>query len=552
MSYILEYLNEIEKGKINAPKTIITAYKKLIPIIDGKSDEWTYSEKRGKKPIAFMERFCKHSKSPFSGKPFKLMLFQKAKYEAVYGLISRADGTRKYKINFDMRGRKNGKTTEKAGVGIYSMVGDTESGAEIYSLATMREQAKRTWDEARNMVMQSDTLQAFLKNRTFDIYCKETFSTFKALGKNTNNFDGLNCSVAILDEIHAIKDRNTYDVIKQSQSARRQPLLYMITTAGTERGGLFDDMYDYATQVLNGVIEDERFFPLLYMLDSPELWTDEPSWEQANPALDVIKNRQELREKVESAKQYAPNKPDVMTKDFNIIGVTRKGWLPYEVCKNDRTFDIKKFKGKNAIGGFDLSRTGDFTAFTTLFWDKENGEYCCETMYWLPEERLKDNNPMQDQYRRWAERGLLRICPGGTIDYRMLVDYVCREMVNELDIIYNWIYYDPFSAIYLLDDLEAEGFSKDYCLMKAIPGFRTMSVPMQEMGEQLRIKKINYNNNPITLWCLTNVGLVQDRNGNYMPKKYDDKQDRKIDGMYTILNCFVGLVDHMTEFKELY
>ena len=551
MSYILEYLNEIEKGKINAPKTIIKAYKKFIPIIDGKSEDWEYNEKRGRKPSAFIERFCKHSKGKWAGKPLSLMLFQKAKYEAMYGFLSRADGTRKFKINFDMRGRKNGKTTELAGIGIYSMVGDGEKGAEIYSLATMREQAKRTWEESRTMVAQSSTLQAFLKNRSYDIYCNDTFSTFKALGKNTNNFDGLNCSVAILDEIHAIKDRNTYDVIKQSQSARRQPLLYMITTAGTDRAGLFDDMYDYAINVLNGVIEDERFFPLLYTLDNPELWTDEASWQQANPAIDVIKNRQELMEKVESAKQFAPNKPDVMTKDFNIIGVTRKGWLPYESCHNPNTFDILKFRNHNAIGGFDLSRTGDLTAFNTMFWDNNKGEYCCETMYWLPENKLKENSPMQTSYRAWVDRGLLRTCPGGTIDYRMIVDYVCKEMVNELGIIYNWIYYDSYSATYLVNELESEGFAKDYCMVLTIQGFKTLSVPMQFMEEQLKQKHINYNNNPVTLWCLTNVELVQDRNGNYMPKKYDDKHDRKIDGMAVILDCFVGVVDHIAEFKEL-
>jgi phage terminase large subunit-like protein len=330
-------------------------------------------------------------------------------------------------------------------------------------------------------------------------------------------------------------------------SARRQPLLSMITTSGFVREGLFDDTYNYATKVIDGIIENESFLPLIYELDSEDEMWDEDNWVKANPALDILKNRDELRENVERTKHDPNFALTVKVKDFNLIGVEQKAWLTYNSLNNEEVVDISKFDNNVAIGGFDLSRTGDLTAFSTLFYDKEKNKFVFETMYWMPEEKYKEEINSKIPYKQWVDRGLIRLSKGSIIDYQMISDYVYNEMAIKRGITYLKINYDAYSATYLVKELESMGFS-DKCLSRTQQGFKTLSIPMQELESKFKEHKIIYQNNPVTKWCLSNVELVQDRNGNFMPKKPDNNKEKKIDGAATMINCFVGLVDNYENF----
>lgn len=181
--------------------------------------------------------------------------------------------------------RKNGKSTMLAGIALYMMIADREAGAEIYCVATKRDQARLIFEEAYNMIKQSPQLRELVRKRKGDLYFANTFSKMEALSKDSGSMDGLNSHCVVIDELHGIKDRNLYEVMKQSQSARRQPLLIMITTAGTIRENIFDEMYATACNIVDGVFKDDTFLPILYELDSREEWTQPEAWQKANPAL---------------------------------------------------------------------------------------------------------------------------------------------------------------------------------------------------------------------------------------------------------------------------
>jgi phage terminase large subunit-like protein len=318
-NYIEQYLDAIQAGKCIVSKRCRRQYEKLVKDIKEPSGGYVFDRKRAEKPIEFIERFCKHSKGEWAGQPLRLELFQKAFISALFGFVDKKTGYRKYRETLLYVARKNGKSVLLSGIALYMLIADNEPGAEVYSVASKKDQAKIIFNETYNMVRQSPDLLQVISKRKSDLYFNLTFSKFQPLGKNSDTLDGLNSSLVIIDELHSIKDRNLYEVMKQSQSARRQPLLVMITTAGTIRECIFDDMYKYACGVCDGTIEDPHFLPILYELDNKEEWLDPMKWEKANPGLNHIKKLDDLISKVARAKQSPRDLTGVLVKDFNVI-----------------------------------------------------------------------------------------------------------------------------------------------------------------------------------------------------------------------------------------
>lgn len=431
MNYIEQYYNAICSGACIVSKRVKKIYTQLVDDIKNPKNGYIFDENRATKPIRFVEQFCKHSKGEWAGKPVKLELFQKAFISALFGFIHEETGLRKYRETLFMVGRKNGKSTMLAGIALYMMIADNEPGAEVYSTATKKDQARIIFDETHNMVKQSPEINRYVKKRKSDLYFPLTMSKFQPLGKNSDTLDGLNAHCVIIDELHSIKDRNLYEVMKQSQSARRQPLLVMITTAGTVRECIFDDMYSYACNIVDGTFEDETFLPIIYELDNREEWQDPKAWEKANPGLGVIKKLDDLINKVERAKNSPKDLSGILTKDFNIRETISSAWLSFDVINNEKTFDIERFRNCYAIGGADLSITTDLTCATLLMMDKETEERFVTQMYWLPRDNF-EKRVQQDKipYDKWLEQGLLRLCNGNSINYSDVTAWFL-EMVND-------------------------------------------------------------------------------------------------------------------------
>lgn len=542
MNYIKQYNDLLERGEIPACRRIKAVYARLAKECDTPG-RYVFDEEKASRPIAFIERFCRHSKGEWAGKPVALELFQKAFIQALFGFVDAQTGLRRYREAFFLVGRKNGKSTLLAGLALYMLIADGEGGAEVYSTATKYTQARLLFDECHNMIKQSPALSKHIRKRKSDLYYIPTMSKLQPLSRNSDSLDGLNASFVIMDELHGVKDRNLYEVMRQSQSARREPLLVMITTAGTVRECIFDDMYNHACEVADGVISDDTFLPVLYELDKRDEWTDPDAWAKANPSLGAIKKLDDLQIKVQRAKQNPVELSGVLCKEFNIRETVKTAWLSFDAINNTDTFDLEAFRGAYCIGGVDLSITTDLTCASLLFMRRGEDTKYIRQMYWLPADRLQER-VQQDKipYDKWFERGLLRLCSGNSINYADVTAWFV-ETVQQYELFPAWIYYDSYSARYFVEEMQMQGFT----MVRCIQGAKTLSLPMQMLGADLQAHKVNYNNNPILKWCLTNTGIQTDRNGNIVPVKNQSPRQR-IDGTAALLDCYVGLYEHYNEY----
>lgn len=543
MNYIKEYTEEIEKGNIVVGKKVKKIYKRLLKESDNKSLPFYFDENKGNRPIEFIETFCKQAEGEI-GKPIKLELFQKAYIQALFGFVYRDTGLRRFNETMFLVGRKNGKTTLLSAIALYMMIADGEGSAECYSVATKKDQASKAFKSACAMRAQSPEIRAIISKRRTDMYMPSTFSSFEPLSSDSDTLDGLNSHLVIIDELHAIKDRNLYEVMKQSTSSRRQPLVVMITTAGTVRECIFDDIYDYANNVLNGTIKNDSFLPVLYELDKTEEWKDIKCWQKANPGLGSIKQYKYLTEQVQRAKDDSSSKRGILCKDFNIRGTSEEKWLDFDTVNNEETFDLKEIKGNYAIGGADLSSTTDLTCATLLV-TKKGKKYILQ-QYFIPEDKLEDKeNDDKVPYKKWQERGLLTVCEGAKINYTDVTKWFLK-MHEDFDISAVWVGYDSWGSTYWIEEMKEVGFEME----QVIQGAKTMSNPMKQLEADLKEKKVNYNNNPILKWCLLNTAIKTDENDNIRPVK-GKKQKQRIDGTVSLIDAYVVLYKKMNDYLAL-
>ena len=315
MTWLEEYGTAVLDNRIVACKRIKQVYERLLNNLYN-PNQYHFDEDIANKHINFIERFCKQPTGKL-GMPLLLELFQKAKFQAIFGFVDDND-LRQYNEALTIEGRKNGKTTEMSAVALDMLVNDGEGAPEIYNIATALDQAKKGFNEALKMVKQSPDLSRNIKKRQSDLYFAYNLGFIKALASNSNSLDGLNGHCITIDELSAIKNRDIYDLMKQSMSSRSQPLLFCITTNGFVRDNIFDSQYAYACGVLDGTIKDDKLLPFIYELDDIKEWDKPKMWIKANPGLGTIKRIDFLAECVEKAKKDPAFKPTVLVKDFNL------------------------------------------------------------------------------------------------------------------------------------------------------------------------------------------------------------------------------------------
>ncbi len=549
MNYVREYWRKIESGEIVTSRRVKAVYGRLMAEMDSPAADSPYyfDEETGERPIIFIERFCKQSQGTL-GAPLRLELFQKAFIQTLFGWLLKSTGYRRFRETLFLVGRKNGKSTLLAALALYMLVADYEGAAEIYSVATKKDQARKTLTEAVNMVKQSPELRAIIKKRRNDIYFPATASTFEALASDSNTLDGLNSHAVIIDELHAIRDRNLYEVMKQSTSSRRQPLVIMITTSGTVRESVFDNLYGLACDIADGKVTEDTFLPVLYELDARAEWTDPQAWIKANPGLGTIKQYATLAAFVERAKKNPEDLPGVLCKDFNVPETSASVWLSFEDIKNDATFTMQDVYNTYAIGGCDLSATTDLTCATLLIRrSREDDTVYVLQHYFIPQKRidqLDEHNTQEAPYKIWAERELLTICDGARVDYSAVTAWFC-QMRDEFKIDAFAVGYDRALAGYWVDEMKSNGFD-----MRAVAqGPFTWSQPMREMGAAFADKKVNYNRNPVLVWCLSNTAVKKSGVNNIQPVKVSDR--RRIDGAVSLLNAWVIYVRDNEDYMYL-
>lgn len=546
MNYILEYWNKIQSGELIICNRIRQQYQRLIDDINNPRDPWVFDKDLGLDVIDFIEMFCKHSKGKWAGKNLELELFQKSEIQAKYGFVHKETGFRRFRESFKVVGRKNGKSTEKAAEGLYHLMGDGEPGAEVYCTATKKDQARIVFTEMCNMHEQSKTLKSHIRKRKSDLYHHQSFSIAQPLASDSNSLDGFNTSYCIMDEIHAWKTREVYDLMVQSVAARDQPIVDIITTAGFVRESIFDSQYEYACNILDGIIENDRFLAFIYELDEKDEIYDESMWIKANPGLGTIKPIQYLRDNVEKAKADSSFMPTVLTKDFNIKETVAGSWLSFEVINNPATYDLESLRGCYSVGGVDLSSTTDLTATVQLMMKPNDLTVYCLPMFFIPEMILKEKVEKDKvPYDIWAKRGLVTICNGARVDYSAVTKWFA-DLVENFDIRPLWIGYDPWNSQYWIEEMQNYGFNMEIIRQ----GAQTLSQPAKQLAADLAENKVNYNNNPILKWCLTNTAMEYDKNDNIRPTKRGTSRLR-IDGTVATINAYVVLLNHLQDYMNM-
>lgn len=544
------YCTSILDGKINACRRIKQVCERLLEDLYNPG-QWHFDHHIARRHVDFIEKFCKVPSGRL-GQPLKLELFQKARLEAIFGFVD-DEGLRRYTEVMILEGRKNGKTTETAAVEIDLLVNDGEGSPQIYNVATKMDQAKLGYVAARKMVQLSPLLNKHLRRRVSDIYNPRNLGYIQPLASNTSAMDGLDVHGAAIDELSAIKNRDLYDLIKQGTGARDQPLIFVITTNGFLRNGVFDAQYKYACNVLDGVTDDPRFLPFLYELDSPDEWDKEECWVKANPGIGTIKKLVTLRGWVQKAKNDPSFKPTVMVKDFNLPQTSTAAWLLYEELNNETVWSTDPAnKFDYCIGGFDAADTTDLNAAKALCMRPGDPHIYVRSMYWIPQAVLdkqaekgtrqeRDNVP----YTLWVEQGLMRTCPGNKCDKRVFLEWF-KELRDKEDLYVLYIGYDPWHV----DDTLLRDFKAEFgpnCMVPIRQGPYTLSQPMKDLRADFQAGLVVYDNNPIDKWCLINTEVKTDTNGNIQPVKSLDPR-RRIDGTVALLCGYTVLQDK----KDMY
>lgn len=550
-NYLQQYIDTVDSGENKVCKHLQQFIEMQKYKLAHQTKDMHFDVEKANKPIVFMETFCKQSKDRWFGQPIKLMLWQKFVIAAVYGWVN-AEGKRIARQAFICVSRKNGKSTFLSGLGLYSML---EKGAQVVTASTKLDAAKITFNEALNMVRQSPLLSKHIRKRKSDMYCDDMMSTFKPLSSKSSSLDGLNVSLAIIDELHAITDPNLYSVLLQSMSAREEPLLFCITTNGFVRENIFDKQYNYATKVLNGTVNDNTFVPIIYELDDSKEIDNEDMWIKANPSLGITKSAEYIREQVNHGKAEPSYMSTVLTKDFDVPQSSQSAWLAWDAICNDDIFNIADFAGSYAIGGVDLSQSGDLTAASIILM---HGKQYCEkhnlnpdvkyvySHYWIPadtvQEKIKSDHVPYDV---WHDRGLVSYSGDNRIDYHDVANWFV-DLYRNRKLCFMGVYYDEWSAKYFADEMTNKGFDMVNCRQ----GFRTLSQPCKFLELDFNVHKINYNADPVMRWCLTNTDIISDPAGNIKPV-HPKQRIKRIDGVSSMLDAYVGLLENYNDYMNM-
>ena len=550
-SSIEQYLDYLKANPKRANKKILAVYEKLVSDINNKkvveyvnkdtyeveTRTYIFDIEKAKRPIKFIENYCKHSKGKWAGKSIELELWQKAYIESAFGFVDEETGLRKYKKVILFVAKKNGKSTIDSGLGLYGLMKDGEGGAEIYSIARIKDQAKIVWLEAKHMANKSPELSKRLRTTISGIYFDNKDAVFSPLASETNSLDGKNPYYVFADEVWAWEDMGLLDIMEDGMSSREQPMFFETSTMGTIRGKVFDNEYEYCEKIIKGYlgqeggIVDETILPIIYELDSIDEWQDEECWYKANPNLTISKSLDYMRDKVNKAKNNPIALTNLLCKDFNVRQTSNEAWLTYEEINNEETYSDDEFRDCYVIGGCDLSSTLDLTCATVL--GIKNEKMFVKQMYWIPEQYL-DRKVIEDKipYDKWKALGLLRTSEGAKVNYTDVSNWFI-EQVEKYELRSLWVGYDSWNARYWCDEMKEYGFD----MVEVRQGAKTMSEPMKELKALLIEKKINYNNNPILKWCLSNLSIKADDNENIRPTK--EHLTQRIDGAVSLIDAMV-------------
>jgi phage terminase large subunit-like protein len=469
-----------------------------------------------------MFSFLKHSKGEWAGQILELEPWQTWIISCVFGWKNQDTDKRRFRTVYQELGRKNGKTTILSGIGLYGLTKDDEGGPEIYSAATKREQSRILFDESTRMVKQSRPLHRRLDVQQHRINNPANFGKFEPLSADGQTMDGLNPHFALVDELHAHKTPEVWDVLKSALGSRSQPLLWTITTAGFNKNGICYEVRDYAIKVLTGIVDDDSFFSCIYTLDDGDAWQDETNWIKANPNIGVSVSLDYLREQARQAAVMPTAKINFFTKHLNIWVTGATAWCNIEMWRACAA-DYKQDEIRDPVAvylGLDLASVSDIASIGGVA-IMEDGRWLTFGRHYLPEEAV-DNTIRKSTvpFRQWHEQGWLTLTPGNVIDYNWIKDDILSFM-KHLPV--KEIAFDRWNSSQLVNDL----LELNAPMVAFGMGYASMNAPMKELERRYLAKEIQHPNDPVLNWAMSNVVADQDAAGNIKPAK--NKSSEKID-----------------------
>ena len=572
-SYPHLYAEKIKSGQIVAGTRIKKGIRRFLDDFDNPELRIDLSE--SDKRIRFIEHECKLYEAPFSGRPFKLELFQKAIIESIYAIkkwnpeanFGKGGWVRKYQDVLILIARKNGKTPLVAAVSLSEFMCG-EMGTKILYGSNDFEQADLAFSATDAMREESPSMAKrtrrnqkgiFFGNpkhrKTKGKYSYQNKGSIRKISANGKNKEGRNIKVGVVDEVHEMEDDHLIMPIQQALSTQDEPLYFEITTEGFTEDGYLDHRLADAQKVLDGELDRPDWAIWWYSQDSEEeVWQDEKSWQKSNPGIGVIKKWSYLRKQVEEAKSNPSQRAFVLAKDFNIKQNSSAAWLDEATIINTETFDPEMLRGQYYIGGLDFAETTDLCSARALFEDPQTKKKYTLQMYFIPEAKadaiLDDDsqlNPERKNYREWEKQGLVVICPGAEVDAELVAGWFV-DLYEHYGMMPYKIGYDNWHSKDF-QEIIAENFGKEV-LERIGMDFMSLSGPMRSLESDLGRNVLVYNNNEIDRWCLSNTGYKTNNIGLIMPvKKYGTSKNR-IDGTLSDIICYATFNRYRSLYRD--
>uniref|UniRef100_A0A6M3J762 Putative terminase n=1 Tax=viral metagenome TaxID=1070528 RepID=A0A6M3J762_9ZZZZ len=581
------YAKSVINGDIVTNKWVKLACKRYLSDLENADKLGIYfDDKAATRAVKFFS-CLKHSKGEWAGTEFKLELWQEFIIWNLFGWKRVDNGFRRFRTAYLEVSRKNGKTTLVAGLGLYLFIADNEPGAEIYSAATKKEQAQISHSEAMRMVNYSPMLKSKIGVYRNNLHCTKTNSKFEPLGADADTTDGLNISGAIVDELHAHKTRDLFDRIVTATGSRRQPLIVSITTAGFDKHSVCWEQHAYTERILEGTVQDESFFGIIYSIDKDDSWEDETVWIKANPNLNISVKADDLRRKAKRAKEIPSEVNTFMRMHMDIWTESVTRWISvdrWDACNQYPIYETN-YTGRTCYGGLDLSTNIDISALVLVFPpenyypDKyeplliEKGdkrfkdpvkrednyvnslmevsryEGCFDVLcrFFIPGDNIADRvRRDRVNYDVWVRQGLIIATPGNVIDYSFILNQIDKD-AQQFDL--KEIAFDRWGATKIIQDIQDMGFEKptgsfvtERHLIDFGQGFASMSAPTKELEKLILGKRLNHGGNPILKWMASNVVVKIDPAGNV---KIDKGQSvERVDGIVALVMAISRAVLH--------
>lgn len=541
----IQYAKDVLSKKIISGKLLIQACRRFINDLEhGDSRGIKFSRNKADRALKFFPVFCCHIKGELKGEPMILEPWQAFIVVQIFGFHkknSKGKWVRRFRTVYIEVARKNGKSTLVSGIAIYMLAFDGEGGAEVWCAAVDKDQAKIVWDAAAAMAELNPVLRDLLKLTKSKSLLELTsnYSKFAPLSKETKKMDGLNVHCGILDELHAHRTREVFDLVSQGMGSRVQPLLLIITTAGVNIKGICYEQRQYVARILDEEDEltNETYLGVIFSVDDEDDPYDEKQWPKANPCLGIAKTIDAMRINAELSKISCAAKINFLIKDLNswvdggVRWINSKEWAALgETELPDNLDDLDCWLG------VDLSICGDLTAIAQFF--KGEGIWYLKTDFYYPQAAIDKLEPEQKaMFEKWIADGYLNVIDGHQIDNRVIKDRII-ELCGELKV--KEICIDRWNADAMILELN----ELDYPAIAIEQNTKNLSPAMKQIENLINGSFINHDNNPVMNWMMGNVVTTIDINDNYYPKKADDNRRNKIDGASALFNAACrGFID---------